>query len=65
MVAELGAGEVLTDDHIAKVSVVGVGMPTLFRLELNLPCITLFPPFESAVAAGKLSELLSCTGCGS
>ena len=24
--AELGAGEVLTDDHIAKVSVVGVGM---------------------------------------
>ncbi len=26
VVAELGAGEVLTDDHIAKVSVVGVGM---------------------------------------
>ena len=26
IVAELGAGEVLTDDHIAKVSVVGVGM---------------------------------------
>ncbi|NDH40644.1 MAG: aspartate kinase, partial [Gammaproteobacteria bacterium] len=26
VVSELGAGEVLTDDHIAKVSVVGVGM---------------------------------------
>ena len=26
VVTELGAGEVLTDDHIAKVSVVGVGM---------------------------------------